>query len=237
MEQIVGKSSNIGGKFLLSDMKKEKFDLLSLSLILKVFSKENIGKDIQIKTYYDTKDYLFFKNGINISINEIKGNKFRELVIRYDSEKKRISYLLTMPDTYTINIDLKTSITSYASYIASAISDMIPNGLQMDLVEVSKTLIPFIIATKKRERYKFVNNQGFKLIFSFDNVEYFSPPTRDKQKMDILEMTCLNSKEYIDMFNAFANNITRENPTIVEIQHSDLFIALDYLLNMKPTQH
>ena len=59
MDNIETKMSWLGGKYLLSNIKKEKNDLLYNSGVLRSYSKNFEGKEVQIKTYYDTKEQFF----------------------------------------------------------------------------------------------------------------------------------------------------------------------------------
>lgn len=233
MQEDVIKYSCLGGKFLLSNYKKDKSNLIQLSILLKSFSRDFLGKEVLEKVYYDTKDFFFHKNGINISLNTIKGSKEKEICVRYDSEKERVNYLIYMPDTYVIKIDVKDSLSNHYQFMADSVTDMIANGLQVDLMELLPKIVPIVIVNKRRERWQCNNNYGLRLKLSFDFAEYSSPQVTSKTKLEMLEILSENPKEFTDAYNEFTNKLVVENPTIVKTSHSDLFIGLDYLFNMR----
>ncbi len=233
MEYGTSKTSCLGSKFLLTNIKKEKPAITKSSALLRTFFKDFIAKEVQEKHYYDTKDLFFHKAGINIGFNYVKGAKTNEIVVRYDSEKERVCYLEYMPDTYTLKIDKKNTLFDHKDFIVKAITEMIPNGLQTDLfIKLDQT--ERVISTKKvRERWRYTNNFGLKLMLSIDNAVYTSTLTKSKEVINVLEILGDNPKENADKFNAFKKALLLENPTIIETHHSDLFIGLDYLLNIK----
>lgn len=226
-------TSYLGGKYILSNIKKELIDVTQKSQVLKYFNKESLGKDKYHKIYYDTPDYLFHQVGINICQTLVKGNKTSEIVVRYDSEKKRISFLQYMPDTYTLTVPAKDSIMRYTNFVADAITELITNGLQTDMHELVRTIKPIMVVDKKRERFHFSKSTGLKMLISFDNVVYTSPITHEKEKMDIMEIICKSGKNTAQEYLSTVKALIIENPTIVETRHSDIFIGLDYVLNMK----
>ena len=146
----VGKlTSYLGGKFLLSNIKKEKNDIIYNSEVLNQYNKEYLGKDKYFKTYYDTPDFIFRNAGINICRTQIKGKPNGEIVVRYDSEKKRVNFLQFMPDTYTLTIPAKDSIMQYKEFVAKAITELVTNGMQTNMLELVKKMVPVIHVDKK----------------------------------------------------------------------------------------
>lgn len=232
MDKGYSKVSWLGGKFLLSDYKKERKELLKKNGVHQKFFKSFLDKDNITKTYYDTSDFFFKTNGINININEVKGDPIAQLVVRYDSEKKRISFLKYMPDTYQLNIPANSNIANHHNFIQTAIADLIINGLRVDILEVLTTLQPVMIVKKKRNRWRFVGMKGLRVITSFDRCEYHSPLVHgSKQSFTIMELISENHpKDYQDAFNEYVKSIIRAQPKIIQIQHSDLFIGYDSLL-------
>lgn len=230
----VGKlTSYLGGKFLLSNIKKEKLDIIYKSQVLSHYNKEYLGKDKYFKTYYDTPDFLFRKVGINICRTQIKGKPNGEIVVRYDSEKQRVNFLQFMPDTYTLTIPAKDSIMQYTNFIAGAITELITNGLQTNMQNLVKTIIPIIHVDKKRDRFRVVGSDGLKMVMSFDNVVYRSAKSKDREKLDVLDIVSGDPKQYSQAYEEVTKNLVIENPTIVKTHHSDLFVGLDYVFNMK----
>lgn len=233
MENIEAKMSWLGGKYLLSEIKKEKNDLLYHSSVLRTYSKNYEGKEVQTKTYFDTQELFFNKNGISISISNNKGEKTSSLVVRYHSDKERISYLSYMPDTYETTIDLKSPIQNHFHFIAKAVRELIINGLEVDILDVLKEIKPIMLVKKKREKYRISGMNQLRLYFYFDNCEYQTSLARGKEKMDIFEIVCENEpKEFEEIYNKVAKDIVVENPTIVETSHSDLDIGLSALVTI-----
>lgn len=233
MEKGISKFSWLGGKYLLSNFKKERKDILENSESLRRVYKTFLNKDVITKTYYDTPDFFFKRNGININVNEIRRSDTAQLVVRYDSEHDRINFLKYMPDTYQLDIKAGSSIVEHFDFIDKSISELIINGLRVDLIDVLITIRPVIIVKKKRERWRFVGMNGLKMIVSFDNCEYSSPLNpSNTEKRELMEVACENHpKQFEEIYNEQMKQLVREFPTIVKIQHSDLFIGYDSLLH------
>ncbi len=232
METGLSKISWLGGKFLLSNYKQERKSILENSESLKRFYKTFLNKDVITKTYYDTPDFFFKSNGININLNEIKRSNNAQIVVRYDSEYDRISFLKYMPDTYLLDIKADSSLMEHFGFIDKAISELIINGLQVDPIDILINIQPVLVVKKKRDRWRFVGMNGLKFIASFDYCEYSSPLNPgETEKMEIMEIACENHpKEFEELFKNQMQQLVREFPTIVRIQHSDLFIGYDSLL-------
>ena len=233
MDNIETKMSWLGGKYLLSNIKKEKNDLLYNSGVLRSYSKNFEGKEVQIKTYYDTKEQFYNNNGISIAISNKKGEKTCELVVRYNSDKERISYLSYMPDTYETTIDIKSPIQNHFHFIANAIRDLIINGLEVDILDILKEIKPIMVVKKKREKYRISGMNQLRLFFYFDNSEYQTSLAKGKEKMDIFEIVCENDpREFEQLYNQLTKDLVIENPTIVETSQSDLDIGLSSLVTI-----
>lgn len=232
METGLSKISWLGRKFLLSDYKKERKSILENSESLRRFYKSFITKDVITKTYYDSPDFFLKSNGLNINLNEIKRDENAQIVVRYNSEHDRISFLKYMPDTYQLDIKSGSPLVEHYGFIDKAIRELIINGLRVDPIDILMTVQPAIVVKKKRDRWRFIGMNGLKFIASFDHCEYSSPfNPGEVQKFDILEIACENHpKEFEDLFEEQMKLLVREFPTIVSIQHSDLFIGYDSLL-------
>lgn len=231
----VGKlTSYLGGKFLLSNIKKEKEDIIYKSQVLSQYNKEYLGKDKYFKTYYDTPDFIFRNAGINICRTQVKGKPNGEIVVRYDSEKKRVNFLNFMPDTYTLTIPAKDSIMQYKDFVAKAITELITNGLQVNMLQLVNTMVPLLTVSKKRDRFRVVGSNGLKMVMSFDNVIYSNAKNpKEKEKLDVLDIVSGDPKLYGEIYEETTKDLVIENPTIVKTHHSDLFVGLDYVFNMK----
>ena len=230
IDQGESKMSWLGSKYLLSNPKKEKNDLLNC-YILRSYSKTFMGKEIQEKVYYDTPELFFHKNGIHIGTSAYKGQKEYSLIVRYDSEKERISYLSYMPDTFEMKIDSSSPIKNHLAFIARAISNMITNGLEVDILETLQGIKPVMVVKKKRECYRINGMNALRMFFYFDECEYTTPLAKGKEKMNLLEIVCENDqKEFKDLFEKTTKDLIIANPTIIETSHSDLLIGLDSLV-------
>src|SRR5690554_4370264 len=131
MEQMVKRSNYHGQKFLIENLKTDKQSVLSYNGVLKTFGVSGRWKDRTVKTYYDTEDMFFRKKGINISIDTFNNKKMADLVVRYDSHVKRANFIGNIPDTFIKKISKRQSIVPNHNYIATAVLELIPQGLNV----------------------------------------------------------------------------------------------------------
>ena len=230
METVKKRLNYFGSKLLIDNMKIYKNDVLNKNELLKTFLVSHYAKDVVTKTYYDTPDNFFLNSGINIHLNVIKGKPTAELVIRYDSVKERINFLMDMPETFSMQIPAKESIRQHLDDIAYAVNEIVPSGLYTNVDDKVRQLQPFIIAKKKRDRYKAVSNSGLKLILSFDTTEYSSPRARHKVDMELLEISSESDRSLAKDYDDFIKNIILEKPYLVKLKTRDLFIGVEYLI-------
>ena len=95
-------------------------------------------------------------------------------------------------------------------------------------------MVPILNVSKKRDRFRVVGSTGLKMIMSFDNVIYSNPKNpKDKEKLDVLDIVSGDPKQYGEIYEETTKHLVTENPTIVKTHHSDLFVGLDYVFNMK----
>ncbi len=227
-------NSSLGTKMIMSNYKKDLEQITKFSTLVRHNVGNYIGRGEIVKTYYDTEDMFFHSVGINICETIEKGEKEKEIIVRYDSNVERISYLKFLPDTYLLKVKTKDKMSKYFDFIESAILQLITNGLQTNVMNLLKTLKPLVIVKKKRQHYQY--NLPNKLImnFNFDRCIYSSPKTKDKYKVDILETLAENKPdEFSEVYNNFIKDLILENPNLVKTKHSDLFIGLDYLLDIR----
>ncbi len=228
MSELVSKTNYIGTKFFVQNEKQVKREVMMRMGILNRFSITLFAKDTLIKTYYDTADGFFAKNGINININRFDG-KEAELVVRYSSSTPRIAFLGNMPDTFTKYIDKKDFVEKHLDFIEKAISELRPSGLNVDLHKKCKEIKAQINVTKKRERFKGINVEGLKVIFSFDNTEYTSFYNKNRQKILILEIKLNSDNSMSRLFYNFEHDLCVQIPSLIKLQESDLQIAQSYI--------
>ncbi len=227
-------NSSLGAKLLLENYKKDKEYLTKFSTFIRSNFGSYLGKTNITKVYYDTDELYFHKAGINICVSIDDEDKDKEIIIRYDSKIERISYLKFLPDTYLLKVKKNSKLSDHFDFIESAILQLITNGLQTDVKSLLKGVKPIITVSKKREAYKF--NLPNKLIanFNFDRCIYTTSKNRDKYKVDMLEIVAENNpKEFNDTFQQFIKDLILDLPTLIRAKNSDLFIGLDYLLDVR----
>ena len=228
-------NSSLGSKLVLSNYKKDKEYLTSgkSPLVRRNFGSFVENTDI-IKIYYDTDDMFFHASGINICETINKKSKEKEITVRYDSSVERITYLKFLPDTYLLKVKKNEPISKHFQFIESAILQLITNGLQVNVIDVLKTTKPLIKVTKKREHFKYNFPNKLDLHFNFDRCVYTSSKAKEKYKVDILEVMAENKPdEFTEVYDAFIKDLILDLPTMVKTKHSDLFIGLDYLLDIR----
>lgn len=228
MEQLERKKNYIGKKFLLNDYKLNIKSILSKNGFLKTYSISSALKDVVTKEYYDTKDRFFKSSGINISINRYKSRNFADLVIRYDSPVKRIAFLSDIPDTFIKKIGKAEKVSSYFPYISTAIMELVPKGLNIDVFEFTRTISKILEVQKKRERVRVINNNGLKVIFSFEKDLYINSKN-NKVKLDLLELRMENTVKDSKLFDNMVHELKLQEYKLIELNKSDLFIGEEYL--------
>ena len=138
--EIKSKKNYFNTKFSLDNLKKQKDEILKNPVTFVGFDRLGSHKDVKIKEFYDTPELFLQDRGITINKNSIKGEKKAELVVRFDTGRERIQFLSDIPDTFAIEIPQKSSIYQYSEFIADSISALVPNGLNVDLDSLVKTL-------------------------------------------------------------------------------------------------
>lgn len=229
MEEMVRRANYEGEKFLLTKIKTDRKETLRFNGIMKTFDVSTPRKDKVVKYYYDTPNLFFRKNGINICRNEYSDKSYSDIVVRYDSSVSRIAFLSDLPDTFIKKINKHDSFTNHQNYIATAILELIPKGLNADAFDVIRTVKPVLIVKKKRERYRIINNAGLKLMFSFEKNLFISTKHNTKQKLEMLEVRMESSNKTTDMFKDFVRKLHLQQAMFIKLPHSDLFIGQEYL--------
>lgn len=228
MEEAV-KSNYLGTKFLLDNLKRDKQNIFKNSETLRSYSIEENGKDVLHKVYYDTPDFYLHKRGIVINKNTLKGKKTSQLVVRYESDKPRIEFLSNIPDTFAIDIPAKDSIYKHSDFIAEAISNLLPYGIEVDGINIVSNCTPVFEIDKKRENYRVININGLKCLFSFTTAVYKSNTNKKIHKAELLEMES-NTIDKAAEYTALSKMMIFEFPKLIQAEHSDFLIALNNLL-------
>jgi len=229
MEEMVRRSNYTGAKLLITNLKTDKKNVLSPEGILRTFDVSSKRIDAVKKVYYDTPDFFFRKNGINISTNHYSEKNKDDITVRYDSSVSRIEFLSNLPDTYTKKLNKTDSISKHYNYMATAILELVPKGLTVDAFEVIQTIKPMLIVTKKRERYRVVHNDGLKVVLSFELNTYKSMKTGAKHVMPILDIRMDSPDKFKDAFKEFVKRLNVQETNFIKQKHSDLFIGQEYL--------
>ena len=225
--EMISKKNYIGTKFLVQEPKKLKSELTGRKGIFGSFVASFFAKDEVIKTYYDTNDSFFQKNGVSINIT--RAAKDAELVVRYSSSTPRIAFLNTLPDTFTKKVEKKDYIEDHLDFVVKAVAELIPAGLDQDLKEVSKNIKPQVTVSKKRERYRLLNNSGLKFILSLDEAEYSTYYNRAKQRINMCETILVSDTKTSREFFNFEHALSMQMPSIIKLAENDLAIAQTYL--------
>lgn len=218
------KTNFLDTKFSLDNLKKQKKFILENRITFIGFDRLGSSKDVMIKEYYDTPDFFLHDRGITVNKNTIKGKKTSELVVRFDTGRERIKFLSNIPDTFSIQIGRKDSIYKYADFIASSISELVPNGISVDLMQLAHSIYRVCTVTKQREVHRFINITGLKLDISFAKVKLESNISRAKDDLLMMEITCLDADKSED-YQAFVKKISFNNPTLIKLKNSDIEIA------------
>ncbi len=226
------KSNYLGTKFAVDNLKKDRKRIMGCGCF-KGFGWDPMYKDVSIKTYYDTPDFFFQTHGITINKNDYKDKLTSDLVVRYESEVKRIKFLSDFPDTFAIQIPSKDSIIQHLEFVSYAIGELLPSGMGVDVTNTLHFIRPIISVNKKREYYRGYHISGLKMFVFFTSAEYTTPLNKKlKQKIDMVEL----DSETIDRkaeYDEVIKKLTFSNPTLVELKHSDVLIGREYLFNMK----
>lgn len=229
MEQMVKRSNYHGQKFLIENLKTDKKSVLSYNGVLKTFGVSGMWKDRTVKTYYDTPDMFFRKKGINISIDTFSNKSMADLVVRYDSHVKRANFIGNIPDTFIKKINKRQSITPNFNYIATAVLELMPQGLNIDIFETVRYLQPIMVVRKSRERYRIIHNSGLKMVFSFEKNTYTSVKTKQKHSQPMLDIRLESSDDFAPAFKEFVKKLHMQQHMFIKEKHSDLFVGLEYI--------
>ena len=232
LKDAVVVNSSLGTKLVMQNYVKDKEYLTKFSTLVR--HGQFLGRSKITKTYYDTEDLFFHSVGINICVTSESSSKEKEIVVRYDSKVERISYLKFLPDTYLLKVKPSSKLSNHYDFIESAILQLITNGLQTNVKKLLETVKPLIMVEKERETYFFTQPNQLKVNFNFDKCIYTTPRNKDKYKVNILEIMAENKPdEFADIYNQFKKDLILDLPTLIETKHSDLFIGLDYLLDVR----
>lgn len=223
-----GKNFYISTKFTIDNIKAEKTRILKKGGVLLGFDLLSSGKELVTKDYYDTNDFFFGKNGIIINKNTMKGSSTATLTIRHQHEKQRIAFLSNMPDYFEKQIPAKDSVLKYIDYIAEAIGELIPYGLNVDVKKTLLRLNNVFSSKKQREKYRYINLTGLKLSLYFGKAEYYSKTSKKIEKMLLLEVNTEND-ETREEYNAFIKKLKFDHPYLIEVEGSDYLLGKSLL--------
>ena len=226
-----GRRENYNGrKFLIEDYKSIYKNIMKTSQVLKNYGVSSSLRDVVTKTYYDTDNMFFKSKGINISINTYKNRPHADLIIRYaaDEGASRIEFLSDIPDTFIKKINKRDKIYSYYEYIANAVLELLPNGINVDALDAVRTIREKLTVTKKRDRYRVISSNGLKIVFSFEQSVYQNV-RRNKVKLNILELRLDSSNSTLNDFEKFVHHLQIEEFRLIKVPESDLILGQQYL--------
>lgn len=219
--ELVQVANYLNGRYLLSDFKKDKKQILKGDLLAS-YSFDSLGTSNNEKIYYDTKDNFFATHGINIYtvlVNKVS----KELVIRYDdSQVERIDFLRNIPNFFKVRIAKTDSIHKCYPQISEAIYKVYPAGLSENIEDKLRECRPTYTIHKKRESYKVVNNTGLKMTMSFDKCEYLGKGGKEKQGVLDIVGESFGSKEE---FESFLKLVVRDFPQLIKLDNNELNVC------------
>ena len=216
-------------KYLLPGKSAKQYiiDIFDKEGMLQTYDIDNIGPDYIEKIYFDTVDRFFFANGIIINLDKSKVGKMNTITVRYEGEDKRIQFISDMPKTLKKDIEKKDYFSAHFDFIADSIKAIMPAGLGVNIPSYVNSIIPVFVVVKKATRYRVINNNGLKVTFSFENLEYINNANRNRHSLIQLEIK-LENEEKFDLFEKFIKRLVLQVPTIIPMKHSDILNGLDY---------
>ena len=224
-----GRRENYTGyKFLIDEYKDIHKNIMKTGTLLKNFGVSSSLRDVLTKTYYDTDDMFFNKKGINISINTYKKRPSADLIIRYNNRVKRIDFLSDIPDTFIKKIGKRDKIFNYYEFIAKAVLELLPTGINVDALKEVRQIRFKLSVTKKRDRYRVINSNGLKFIFSFEQNTYQNA-RKTKVKLNLLEVRLDSPINTEPDFHKFVKSMQIHEYRMVPIDDSDMVVGQQYL--------
>lgn len=224
MEEITRTTENITSIFAMLRPKEEIKQIFDKNGVTRLFVRNILGKDSIVKTYYDTPTQFFASCGINIYTVTSITDKTKQVFVQLVKNTKRIYFLSNMPTMIVKTLTLKDDIRREVDFIESAVYDIFPNGLTIDIRKLIPSLRQTIVINKNRERYRVFNNSGLKVILSIDNVEYKNLMTRMSDKVKQFEMQLDSHSE--TAYKDFVHRMSLQVPSLVPMDSSDLVNAL-----------
>lgn len=225
--ELKAKENYLATKFSLDNLKQVEH-ILKNRATFTGFDRIGSSKDIYIKEYFDTPDLFLQDRGITINKNTIKGSKQSELVVRFDTGRERKQFLSNIPDTFCIQIGKKDSIFKYTEFISASISELVPNGLSVDPMQIANSLTKICTVTKKRETNRYINIKGLKLDIHASKALFESNISRAKEEIPLLEIISHDFNKSED-YKEFIKKLSFNNPTLIRIKDSDIEIAKENL--------
>lgn len=228
-EDKVEKQLSTTRKYLLpgKSMKPYMMDILNKEGMLATYGVEYEGPDYIEKIYFDTHDRFFFNNGLLITLTKSRVAKMHVIEVRQEGEDKRIPFISDMPKNKILEIEKKDFFSAHFDFIIDSLLAIRPAGLGVNIPGYVNSIIPVFMAVKKASRYRVINNNGMKAVFSFEEVEFINNANRNKHKQYQLEIKLEDIAKH-DLFEKFIKRLVLQVPTIIPIKHSDILNGLDY---------
>lgn len=216
-------------KFLLPAKNYKIFekDILNREGVLAPYGIEFNGNNLIEKVFFDTVDRFFFANGIMINLVKDRNSSVNKIIVRYQGETKRIQFVSDLPTLLSKEINKKDFFSAHFDFITDAIKQIMPAGLGVDIASYVSSIIPVFVVIKKSKRYRVINNNGLKMVFSFEDVEYINNANRNRAKLLQFEIK-LEDESKEELFDKFVKRLILQVPTIIQMKDSDLLNGLDY---------
>ncbi len=229
--EIKTDSEYISNIFAMNNPKKDRLAVFDPKGIARLFVHSILGKDKVEKVYYDTPDLFFANRGVDIYTVTSKVKKMSSLHIKLSSNATRYMFLSDMPTYSRLDIPMNANIKKYGDFIVSSLYKIFPNGLGVNPADLVLQLRPRVDVIKDRELFRFFNNDGLKVILSFDKVTYINHFTRIKDKVEQFEIA-LQSARFIEDYDSFVHRMSMQVTNLIPRDPSDLVNAL-MLTNFK----
>ena len=193
-------------KYSLDNLKGQKISILNNPTTFTGFDKISTNKESVVKEYYDTPDFFFQNSGLSINVNTYKKSKKSALVVRWDTTRERIAFLSNIPTTFELEILTKDGIFKHLDFVAESISELVPNGLNVDVPSLLNSIVKVFSVQKQRECHKYVNYEGLKLKISFSKTLFSTILNKNRELVAILEVKSEDTNRN-DEYEAFLKKI------------------------------
>lgn len=224
--EIRANTEYISSIFAMQNPKVEKRKVFEHGGITTLFVDSYLGKDKTLKVYYDTPEGTFANLGVNIYTIESRVKRIESLHVSLKTDVSRHMFLSDMPTYFRMDIHPGDRVTRYAEFIAESIYKIFPNGIEADAKYLAMKLKPIMFVEKDREQFRLYNNDGLKVILSFDKVVYRNLKNKMTDKSRQLEVSLQSAISRSD-YDDFIRRLSLQVPTLVPMKEYDIDNALE----------